>query len=90
MSLSHRLPDRLLFPFVSSFLTFLFPRLLSLFSLPNKIEYLSNSECFKKVSVDNCGNFYLQLIDHVSNPRSHDDHICWYDLLLPINRIHIF
>ena len=41
-------------------------------------EYLSSAECFRKVSVDKCGTYYSQLIDHVSNPKSHDDHICWW------------
>lgn len=40
-------------------------------------EYLNNAECFKKVSIENCGNYYTQLIDHVSNSKSYDEHICW-------------
>ncbi|RWS16158.1 hypothetical protein B4U79_14017, partial [Dinothrombium tinctorium] len=39
-------------------------------------EYLSSAECFKRVSVENCGSFYKQLIEFVSNPKAHDDHIC--------------
>ncbi|XP_053207027.1 uncharacterized protein LOC128391205 [Panonychus citri] len=39
-------------------------------------EYLSHAQCFKRVSVENCGSSYRQLIDFVSNQRSHDDHIC--------------
>ncbi|XP_054167374.1 uncharacterized protein LOC128964762 [Oppia nitens] len=39
-------------------------------------EYLSNAVCFKRISIDNCGQYYKQLVAHVSNPRAHDDHIC--------------
>ncbi|RWS26580.1 hypothetical protein B4U80_08449 [Leptotrombidium deliense] len=39
-------------------------------------EYLSTAECFRRVSVERCGSFYKQLIEFVSNPKAHDDHIC--------------
>jgi len=39
-------------------------------------EYLSNAVCFKRISIESCGQYYKQLIEHVSNPRAHDDHIC--------------
>ncbi|KAI1278453.1 hypothetical protein HDE_14343 [Halotydeus destructor] len=39
-------------------------------------EYLDNAECFRKVSIENCGGYYSQLIDHVSSPKTHDHNIC--------------
>ncbi|XP_015788675.1 uncharacterized protein LOC107365647 isoform X2 [Tetranychus urticae] len=41
-------------------------------------EYLSHAQCFRRVSVENCGSSYKQLIDIVSNQRSHDEHICCF------------
>lgn len=41
-------------------------------------EYLASAACFKRISVESCGEYYDQLIDHVSNPNARDDHICWY------------
>lgn len=40
-------------------------------------EYLSNAVCFRRISVEHCGNFYSQLVHHVSSPKAFDDHICW-------------
>ncbi|KAJ6222293.1 hypothetical protein RDWZM_000838 [Blomia tropicalis] len=39
-------------------------------------EYLDKATCFKKVAMDHCGVNYQHLIETISNPNAHDEHIC--------------
>ncbi|XP_018497549.1 uncharacterized protein LOC108865223, partial [Galendromus occidentalis] len=39
-------------------------------------EYLQSASCFRKVSVDNCGSHYNDMVDEVSNTAANNDNIC--------------
>ncbi|XP_022693839.1 uncharacterized protein LOC111263205 [Varroa jacobsoni] len=39
-------------------------------------EYLQSASCFRKVSVDNCGSHYNDLVEEVTNAVANNDHIC--------------